>query len=224
MPSGPVANWNRHQSKKAATPVDAIAASAGSRGNVGKLCPAGHGESDQSTGTGNRILRFPILISHPVGRAVQAAVCKTAEAGAIPARDSSVSASLTSAATSEVEYQFQFLRMRSRASAQAGFISQPGPGRHRGCDHHVRPNSNAGHREHRDHKVKACFDWQMDTGSSLPFPLSHFLSSLRSLRPTILEVLQQRIARSSSRARPLKPRGQGASPWRCTISEGGLAD
>ena len=28
------------------------------------------------------------LISHPVGRAVQAAVCKTAEAGAIPARDS----------------------------------------------------------------------------------------------------------------------------------------
>ena len=65
MPSGPVANWNRHQSKKAATPVDAIAASAGSRGNVGKLCPAGHGESDQSTGTGNRILRFPILISTP---------------------------------------------------------------------------------------------------------------------------------------------------------------
>src|ERR1017187_9653673 len=30
------------------------------------------------------------LISHPVGRAVQAAVCKTAEAGAIPAWDSSL--------------------------------------------------------------------------------------------------------------------------------------
>src|SRR5882724_6638565 len=28
------------------------------------------------------------LISHPVGRAVQAAACKAAEAGAIPARDS----------------------------------------------------------------------------------------------------------------------------------------
>src|SRR2546428_12190895 len=27
-------------------------------------------------------------LTHPVGRAVQAAVCKTAEAGAIPARDS----------------------------------------------------------------------------------------------------------------------------------------
>jgi hypothetical protein len=44
-------------------PVYAIAASAGPRGKVGKLCPAGHGESVQSTGTGNWILRFPILLS-----------------------------------------------------------------------------------------------------------------------------------------------------------------
>ena len=180
--------------------MDAIAASAGSRGNVGKLCPAGHGESDQSTGTGNRILRFPILISHPVGRAVQAAACKAAEAGAIPARDSSVSASLTSAATSEVEYQFQFLRMRSRASAQAGFISQPGPGRHRGLRPLFQIGLQCRHRERRDHRESARFDWQMDTGHSLPFPLSHSLPSLRSLRPTIPGVRQQRIASSSSRA------------------------
>ena len=50
MPRGPIAHWNRHQYKKAAMPVYAIAASAGSRGNVGKLCPAGHGQSDKGTG------------------------------------------------------------------------------------------------------------------------------------------------------------------------------
>lgn len=50
MPRGPAANWNRHQYKKAAMLVYATAASAGSRGNVGKLCPAGHGESDQRAG------------------------------------------------------------------------------------------------------------------------------------------------------------------------------
>lgn len=65
MPRGPVANWKRHQYKKAAMPVYALAASAGSRGKVGKLCPAGCSESDQSAGTGNWILRFPILISSP---------------------------------------------------------------------------------------------------------------------------------------------------------------
>lgn len=39
MPRGATANWTRHQYKKAATQVYAIAVSAGSRGNVGKLCP-----------------------------------------------------------------------------------------------------------------------------------------------------------------------------------------
>src|SRR5215471_3320143 len=42
----PFANWIRHQYKKAAMQAYAIAASAGSRGNVGKPCPAGYGESD----------------------------------------------------------------------------------------------------------------------------------------------------------------------------------
>jgi len=50
MPRGPTANWNRHQYKKAATLVYAIAASAGLLGNVGKLRPAGRGESDQRAG------------------------------------------------------------------------------------------------------------------------------------------------------------------------------
>jgi hypothetical protein len=48
MPRGPTANWDRHQYKKAATLAYAIAASAGLRGNVGKLRPAGRDESDQS--------------------------------------------------------------------------------------------------------------------------------------------------------------------------------
>jgi hypothetical protein len=47
MPRGPTANWNRHQYKKAAMLAYAIAASAGLRGNVGKLRPAGRGESGQ---------------------------------------------------------------------------------------------------------------------------------------------------------------------------------
>ena len=62
MPKGPTANWNRHQYKKPAMPVYPIAASAGSRGNVGKLRPAGHGESDQRAGFGNWILKFPIFL------------------------------------------------------------------------------------------------------------------------------------------------------------------
>ena len=49
MPRGPAANWNRHQYKKAATLVYAIAASAELRGNVGKLRPAGRGKSDKRT-------------------------------------------------------------------------------------------------------------------------------------------------------------------------------
>src|SRR6266567_4267471 len=61
MPRGPTANWNRHQYKKAAMLVYATAASAGSRGNVGKLCPAGHGESDQSAGTGTVFSGFHIF-------------------------------------------------------------------------------------------------------------------------------------------------------------------
>src|SRR5690348_8864765 len=47
MPRGPTANWNRHQYKKAAMLAYAIAASAGSRGNVGKLRPAGRGQADK---------------------------------------------------------------------------------------------------------------------------------------------------------------------------------
>ena len=60
MPRGPTANWNRHQYKKAAMLAYAIAASAGLCGNVGKLCPAGRGESDQRAGaeTGFSGFRF----------------------------------------------------------------------------------------------------------------------------------------------------------------------
>jgi hypothetical protein len=47
MPRGPTANRIRHQYKKAAMLVYAIAASTGLRGNVGKLRPAGRGQSDQ---------------------------------------------------------------------------------------------------------------------------------------------------------------------------------
>jgi len=62
MPRGPTADWNRHQYKKAATPVYTIAASAGSCGNIGKLRPAGRGESDQRAGFGDWILKSPIFL------------------------------------------------------------------------------------------------------------------------------------------------------------------
>ena len=66
MARGPTANWTRHQYKKAAMSVYAIAASAGSRGNVGKPCPAGCGKSDQRAGVGNWILRFPVYFHIPL--------------------------------------------------------------------------------------------------------------------------------------------------------------
>ncbi len=41
-----------------------------------------------SSASGWQTIRARLYLSYPVGRAVQAAVCKTADAGAIPARDS----------------------------------------------------------------------------------------------------------------------------------------
>jgi hypothetical protein len=67
MPRGPIANWNRHQYKKVAMLVYVIAALAGSRGNVGKLCPAGHGQSDQRTGAETGISGFHFNFSSGIG-------------------------------------------------------------------------------------------------------------------------------------------------------------
>src|SRR5687767_5908228 len=61
MPRGPAANWNRHQYKKAAMLAYTTAASAGSRGNVGKLRPAGRGESDQRAGAETGFSGFRLI-------------------------------------------------------------------------------------------------------------------------------------------------------------------
>ena len=76
MPRGPTANWRCLQYKKAAMQAYAIAASAGSRGNVRNPGPAGLGESDQRACAGNCILRFPDFHfqKFSVGRAVEATV------------------------------------------------------------------------------------------------------------------------------------------------------
>jgi hypothetical protein len=79
---------------KAAMQVYAIAASAGSRGNVGKLRPAGRGESDQRACVGNWILRFPILNFRRVERSSAEAI----SAGRLPPRQAERSPPFRSAA------------------------------------------------------------------------------------------------------------------------------
>ena len=66
----------------------ATAASAGSRGNVGKLRPAGRGESDQSASTRELDSQVPVLISRPVGQRRSGSGLQNHSGGCITIRDS----------------------------------------------------------------------------------------------------------------------------------------
>jgi len=64
--------------------VYAIAASAGSRGNVGKLCPAGHGQSDQRAGAETGFSGFHFNFSSGIDVDRHTPVFQTGIEGALP--------------------------------------------------------------------------------------------------------------------------------------------
>ena len=142
-------------------------------------------------------VRLANPISRPVGRAAEAAVCRTAEAGATPARDS---ISFHAA----VMFNSQHVCLPSRSS-RCTAVREANKSYRKLIGRAWEAHSGLPHQISTPRRRSAGLDGSKP-GLINPVPVVRFHLPLP---------FHASRAREEER-RPFKPRGQGATPWRCT--------